>query len=115
MVNYSQIIMRAARLMKRSSVIDPPPAGCPNEAPDGIITEQILAVAERVFRDASRVFVMYLNFRPYNGGWRVTREGQAIRAHRPRPLGAPCCLVPPSCDLWSSPEATWSYFGPKKS
>jgi hypothetical protein len=46
-VNYSHIIRRVARFMKKPSMIGSLLAEYPKRPPDGIMEEQRLAVAER--------------------------------------------------------------------
>ena len=103
-MNYSHIIMRAARLMKRPSVIDPPPAGCRNGAPDGLAMEQRLAAAEKGFRDCF-------------WGFHDIREfiGERVASGEPRGGHHISGVVGPSCASRLPSEASRSSYSPEKS
>ena len=114
MVNYSHIFGRAARLMKKPSVIDSPSGRVVKKASRWDRGRTEACGSGKVFSSVFLVYVEYFGI--YSAGIRsrgATRGPQAWGA-RPTPLGAPSRLVVSSWLFRSSPEASWVSSGPEK-
>src|SRR3989337_1803692 len=107
-VNYSHIIGRVARLMKKPFVIDSPSGRVPEKASRWDRGRTEACGGGKVFSSVSLVYWEYL--RIYSAG---IRSGGATRG--PQAWGgAPSRLVASSWLFWSSPEALWVSSGPEK-
>src|SRR3989337_1683732 len=108
MVNYSHIIERAARLMKKPSVIDSPSGRVPKKASRWDHRRTQACGGGKVFSSVSLVYWEYLGI--YSAG---IKSGGATRGP-PAWGGAHFRLAAPSWLFSSSPEASWVSSGPEK-